>query len=196
VRRYHRHFLPPSRALWRPKPRLCGGLRPPAEFTDWLFDANSLTARLQSRYPQNLRLEVIGQRWERATINEARQLDIGPKQLCLERRIVFKVAQHEVVVARTMMPRTSLQGRLRRLTQLGTRPLGAALFADPSTRRIQLEVAWIPPAHPLFPDLKYPAWGRRSLFQIADKPILVYEVFLPQLLISPDVGPQATRAVA
>ena len=31
---------------------------------------------------------------------------------------------------------TSLQGRLRRLTQLGTRPLGAALFADPSTRRM------------------------------------------------------------
>jgi chorismate--pyruvate lyase len=196
VRRYHRHFLPPSRALWRPKLRLCGDLRPPAEFASWLFDATSLTARLQMRYPKNLRLEVLGQNWERATINEARQLAIGPKQLCLERRIVFKVAEEAVVVARTMMPRTSLQGRLRRLTQLGTRPLGAALFADPSTRRIQLEVAWIPPAHPLFPDLQYPAWGRRSLFRIADKPILVYEVFLPQLLKRRATGSLATRAAA
>ena len=99
-------------------------------------------------------------------------------------------------MARTMIPRTSLEGRLRRLTQLGDRPLGAALFADPSTRRKRLEVAWIPPAHPLFPDLQHPAWGRRSLFQVANKPILVYEVFLPQLLKSRIAGVPAARVAA
>jgi len=147
-----------------------------------LFDPTSLTARLQQRYPQDLQLEVLGQTWQRPTINEARQLAIGPRHLCLERRIRFKAAGEVVVVARTMMPRSSLQGRLKRLTQLGARPLGAALFADPSTRRLQLEVGWIPPAHPLFPSLEQPAWGRRSLFRSAGKPILVYELFLPPLL--------------
>ena len=196
MRRYHRNFLLPSRALWRPQSRLIGGLRPPAEIARWLLDSTSLTARLQQRYPANLRLRVLGQTWVRTTINEARQLSIGPCQLCLERRIVFEVDGEAVVLARTMMPRTSLEGRLKRLTQLGTRPLGAALFADPSTRRIQLEVAWLPPAHPLFPDLQAPAWGRRSLFQVAGRPILVYEVFLPQLLRSGDSDIPARRAAA
>ena len=196
MRRFYRYFLLPSRALWRPKNRLFGGLRPPGEFADWLFDSTSLTSRLQQRYPLDLRLEVLGQQWARASVNEARQLSIAPSQLCLERRIVFKVDHHAVVMARTLMPRTSLQGRLKRLTQLGTRPLGAALFADPSTRRLQLEVAWIPPAHPLFPELRHPAWGRRSLFQVANKPILVYEIFLPRLLASLAAETPETRAAA
>jgi chorismate--pyruvate lyase len=155
-----------------------------------------LTARLQQLFPSGLELSLLGQRWVGPTINEARQLAIGSRHLCLERRIQFELDHESVVLARTLMPRASLSGRLRRLTQLGTRPLGAALFADPSTRRLQLEVAWVPPFHPLFPDLRQPAWGRRSLFSIAGKPILVYEIFLPHLLTPTDPNSVTTRAAA
>ena len=86
---------------------------------------------------------------------------------------------------RTVIPVRSLRGRLRRLAHLGTRPLGAVLFADPSTVRGRMEVARFDIRHALYqaacahseappPEL----WGRRTLFRYQDKPLLVNEVFL------------------
>ena len=39
------------------------------------------------------------------------------------------------VFARTLIPADTLRGRGRRLTRLGTRPLGEVLFTDPGVRR-------------------------------------------------------------
>jgi chorismate--pyruvate lyase len=87
------------------------------------------------------------------------------------------------------MPRQTLVGRLRRLADLGTRPLGATLFADPSMRRGPVEVARLMPDQGLHrlvagavPECaKQPVWGRRSVFRLSDKPLLVYELFLPEI---------------
>ena len=47
------------------------------------------------------------------------------------------------VFARTLIPARTLRGRGRRLTRLGSRPLGQVLFADPKVRRDPVEIARI-----------------------------------------------------
>jgi len=92
------------------------------------------------------------------------------------------------VFARTLIPATTLRGGARRLAHLRNRPLGAVLFADPNVLRGELEVAELLSRHLLFRDaarhLERPPgslWGRRRLFYMDNKPLLVNEIFLPEL---------------
>jgi chorismate--pyruvate lyase len=93
------------------------------------------------------------------------------------------------VFARTVIPAGSLRGGARRLAFLGEKPLGAVLFADPTTRRGRIELAKLTPGQPLFEaaiaNLEMrpkQLWGRRTLFYYANQPLLVNEIFLPDLL--------------
>ena len=101
------------------------------------------------------------------------------------------------VFARTVIPPVTLRGRGRRLQYLGDRPLGEVLFTDPKARRGEVEIARITPAQRLhqrafgqLDEAPTVIWGRRSLFCIDGRPLLVYEVFLPDLSLScsPDKG--------
>ncbi|MCK5090914.1 MAG: hypothetical protein KAR30_00150, partial [Gammaproteobacteria bacterium] len=68
-------------------------------------------------------------------------------------------------------------------------------FADNSMRRGELEIASIVPGQRLFdlatsglknkPDM---IWGRRSVFYLSDKPLLVSEIFLPELTECNSIG--------
>jgi chorismate--pyruvate lyase len=93
------------------------------------------------------------------------------------------------VFARTVIPATSLQGSARRLAKLGEKPLGAILFADPRVRRGITQLARLQSRHPLFRaaavhliEPPQGLWGRRTLFYYAGYPLLVYEIFLPDIL--------------
>jgi chorismate--pyruvate lyase len=93
------------------------------------------------------------------------------------------------VFARTLIPLSSRQGRCQRLLHLGTRPLGEVLFNDPRSRRGEMEVARFRTEHVLHrraldgtgQERLDPVWGRRSVFHLDGKPLLVCEVFLPDL---------------
>lgn len=93
------------------------------------------------------------------------------------------------VFARTIIPYTTLQGSVRRLKLLGSRSLGEVLFADKSMLRGELEIAAIRKGDLLYQQAtqglrNQPAviWGRRSVFYLSDKPLLVSEIFLPKLM--------------
>lgn len=111
-----------------------------------------------------------------------------PAGRALIRQVQLLCGNRPWVYARTVIPATSMCGRLQRLARLGNRPLGAMLFADPGMRRGRVELARITPGQTLFAaalghtgrDTPAAIWGRRSVFRIADKPLLVSEVFLPQ----------------
>jgi chorismate--pyruvate lyase len=96
------------------------------------------------------------------------------------------------VFARSVIPATSLRGRARRLGNLGERPLGGVLFADPGLRRGVTQIARLLPRHPLYAAacdhlIEKPGelWGRRSVFFFAGKPLLVNEIFLPAVSAIP-----------
>lgn len=80
---------------------------------------------------------------------------------------------------------TTLVGPLRRLSRLGNKPLGAVLFSNKQIVRSHMEITTLTEDHPSYSwtankgnELIY---GRRSVFRLFKKPVLVSEFFLPQI---------------
>jgi len=158
----------------------------PESVLRWLLDPASLTRRIQSACPGCFRVEVLFQGWAQPQHNEARELGMRTGSWAFVREVHLLCDGRPWVFARTIIPRTTLTGPRRRLTRLKTRPLGAVLFADPTMQRGPVEIARLTPCDKLFPAaiqqlVKQPEmiWGRRSLFTLGGKPLLVSEIFLP-----------------
>ena len=87
------------------------------------------------------------------------------------------------VFARSILPLSTLTGRLRKLRQLSNQPLGELLFKDPSMCREPVQYARFDAGNNLLPQstvsMDQVSWGRRSVFRLDNKPLLVAEVFLP-----------------
>jgi chorismate lyase len=128
------------------------------------------------------------QAWGRPQPGERRLLHLRRGTGALVREVELCCAGRPWVFARTLIPPLALRGAGRRLARLRDRPLGAVLFADPRVRRGPVEVTRLLPQHLLFhraaASLVRPPpvlWARRTLFFIAGRPLLVNEVFLPEL---------------
>ena len=154
----------------------------------WLLDPASLTRRLQSTCPGCFRVEVLFQGWARPQHNEMRVLGMRTGSEGFVREVHLLCDGVPWVFARTIIPRTTLTGPRRCLTRLKSRPLGAVLFADPSMKRGPVEIARLTPCDKLYPSaIRHLArrpetiWGRRSLFTLGGKPLLVSEIFLPDI---------------
>jgi chorismate--pyruvate lyase len=92
------------------------------------------------------------------------------------------------VFARTLIPASSFRGKARRLARLRNKPLGALLFSDPTTVRENMQIARLCDNHLLhqhasagLADKTKALWGRRTLFYYAQQPLLVNEIFLPDI---------------
>jgi len=152
----------------------------------WLRDKNSLTRRLIDRCGRDFSVFVINQRWTKPRIEEARLLKIHPRQRVLLRQVQLRCGREVLVYARSVIPLATLRGKHRRLKSLGNKPLGAYLFAHHQLKREIHQLARIKANDPLYhaafdageggPD---GIWGRRSLFSIDGKKLLVSEFFLP-----------------
>lgn len=155
----------------------------------WLGDHSSLTRRVVAKCGiGEFAVRLVRQRRMRPLPTEARLLELPRYELALLREVELRCAGVPWVFARTLIPLSSLRGRARRLAYLGDRPLGAVLFADPTTTRRRVEVAKIGSRHPLFAtavrnlDHRPEAlWGRRTLFDYGGRPLLVNEIFLPDI---------------
>lgn len=178
---YGKHALEP---VWQSTLQLRRAALP-LQWRYWLLSDASLTRMLQCRCPGRFDVEVLAQRMERPMLSESRALGRPPREVALVRQVHLLCDGTPWVFARTVIPLPSLQDGLQRLGRLGNKPLGAVLFADPATRRSPLEVARIHPHHRLYrlrrddQPATQPLWGRRSVFRLHGKPLLVSEFFLP-----------------
>ena len=153
----------------------------------WLTDHGSLTARL-TRYAGPIKVKVLFQGLRRVNPDEA-FLFASPAARVLVREVLLMKGATPLVFAHTVLTADGLRGAWRRVAGLGSRPLGAALFADPRIARFPLRQRKLPRWHPLYrraaAHLKSPPrllWARRSIFAAGKSPILVSEVFLPAVL--------------
>ena len=158
------------------------------ELLDWLLDPSSLTRRLQQTCSGRFRVEPVSQAWQRPMLNEAQALGVLPHERCFVREVRLLCNDRPWVYARTVIPVRSLTGPRRRLSRLGKKPLGAVLFADPSMLRSHIEIAKLSAGQPLFTRAtdtlsQRPSaiWGRRSAFFLNHQPLLVSEIFLPDI---------------
>ena len=151
----------------------------------WLLDNTSLTQRLRIHCGMQFRVEVLKENWQRPLSTEAKILNIPLRQYVRIRQVYLHCHNQPWVFARTVIPQSSLSGVHRRLARLGTLPLGTILFAYHSLQRSDLQIAQLQSGDALYTlatsDLESAPpklWGRRSIFYLAYKPLLVYEVFL------------------
>lgn len=182
-------------AIWRPAAQLSRA-SVPDRYLPWLLDPSSLTQRIMAVCHGRFRVEVLSLGWARPLPDERRRLNLREGERALVRQVQLMCDERPWVYARTVIPRATLSGRERRLAHLGTRPLGAALFADPTMEREAVEVARVLRGSTLFAlatrgPASAPAevWGRRSVFRIGKKkggkPLLVSEIFLPEIPEAP-----------
>lgn len=112
-----------------------------------------------------------------------------PQRRCaLLREVYLYCGNVRMVYARSVIPLTTLTGRQRKLALLGSRPLGGFLFSSPDMRREEMELAEFVQGDPVFARATKdtcvgmePIWGRRSIFRLVGKPLLVAEIFLPAI---------------
>ena len=162
----------------------------PAFLQSWLTDRESLTRRLIYQCNQQqgqFRVVVFQESWEKPLRSEAKTLGMKSNELGFVRQVHLFCDDKPWVYAKTVIPRETLHGELQKLTKLGTQPLGAVLFANKHISRGSIEIAKITKKHAMFEAavIKNPTlqtiWGRRSIFKIKEKPLLVSEIFLPDL---------------
>jgi chorismate--pyruvate lyase len=128
----------------------------------WLLDEGSLTARLQAASGNRLRVRVLNQQWQRPRTSERRALGLRAHEVALVREVVLECAGEPWVFARSILPATTLRGRLRHLRRFGERSLGALLFSTRGLRRAPFELARIDVAHRILPAAlagAAPVWG-------------------------------------
>ena len=174
--------LLPRDTYWRRSPAASGFYR------RWLIDRGSLTARIESRCP-GVRVKVVFQGLRRPDRDERFLFAHRGRARVLVREVFLYCGNVPVVFAHTVLDPEHLRGPWRSVARLGSRPLGAALFAEPQVQRYPLTQRKIGRQHELhrrvstyLPDSPASLWARRSLFRLRDSPILVTEVFLPSIL--------------
>ncbi|MFN2309969.1 MAG: chorismate lyase [Gammaproteobacteria bacterium] len=146
----------------------------------WLLDTDSLTQRLQL-CGATFSVQRRSQAWRLPTLSERYALSLPQRQTALIREVVLMANGQPVVFARSVFPHATLTGELRWLRHLQNRSLGSILFRNPWLQRSPFEIARLAGDTPLLPDdlhQQAPAWGRRSVFLINRRPLLVGEIFL------------------
>ena len=177
---------PRSSNWFKPGHISCRRLNP--EVLSWLLDQGSLTRRLISHCRGQFSVQVLNESWQKADINEAKLLGIPDRQRVRNREVLLRCDNQVMVYARSIIPLKTLKGKHSRLRYLGDRPLGAYLFANPGLKRMHQHLAKISRSDALFNIVLSASdkqcdhiWGRRSMFVIDQKPLLVSEFFLPVL---------------
>lgn len=157
-------------------------------YRNWLIQAGSLTRALQARCPA-FNVWRVRQELDHPFPDEYAPLRLAPGQPSIIREVILNCGHRPLVFAHTVLPSAGMRGPWHALANLGNRPLGAALFADPRIRRFPLCFRRLNRHHPLhraasgaIGPLPGSLWGRRSLFALLGQPILVTEVFLPEVL--------------
>jgi len=157
-------------------------------YAPWLRDHGSLTRRIRQRCTKFNVLNVCDCLLA-AAHDETALLGLPPQQLIYTREVFLLADNQPVVFAHSVVAPHHLRGAWQALQHLGNRPLAALLFAHPLVQRAPLHYRSLKPHHPLYrrasvalgtPPSKL--WARRSLFTLHGAPLLVTEVFLPEIL--------------
>ena len=167
---------------WKPRPALTGA---PAYLHPWLSDPASLTARIVAHCAR-FQVRVLGECRALPFNDERTLIGLPVGRHAWTREVLLLADNVPVVFAHSVLAPRDLVGAWHMAQAIGSRPLGAALFADPGICRGPLTSARLLAPHPLhrhackalgepLPTL----WARRSRFSRLDRPLLVTEVFLP-----------------
>jgi chorismate lyase len=159
----------------------------PDDVQSWAFESGSLTRRLRNYYGDSVAVKVLFLRWKKPFLSERRLLKLPEHQYSLTREVLLHADGKPLILARTIIPATTIKAAKSNLSKLGNRPLGEVIFSYPKLERIAMDVTlinrpmWTQPAI-AEAGIDQPIWGRRTVYAIAHKHMLVSEFFLPEIL--------------
>ncbi len=169
------HSQKPYPCIWRSYKRpMCHTI--PRHWQAWLQDKGSLTQRLIHASDGHFSVRVVSNRWGIPSQSEAEALMLKPRQKAIIREVELLCHNQVWVCARSIIPHSTLRGRLRQFKNIGPKPLGALLFKHPNMIRGALEVTSLQQVNS-----HQQHWARRSVFYLDGKGILVTEVFMPPM---------------
>ena len=152
-------------------------LSPPSELLDFLNTEGSLTAMLEVKAGQPLRVERSFEGYRLLSLAQKKQL--GVKGAALSRPLLAWVREAQLygnneqpwVQAQSIFPLISLKGRARRLQQLKSTPIGYVLFKRSRTLPNQRSI-----------EKTAEGWQRQTLYDWYGRKILISETFLAAFL--------------
>lgn len=160
-------------------------LPPPAQ--SWIYEPGSITQRLRSYYGNAVQVKILFHQWRVPFLSERKLLKIRNNRYALTREVMLHADGKPLVLARTIIPIATVKGARRNLSHLGTRPLGEVIFSYPRLERLEMDFTlaeptiWSPPAC-LAAGVDQAIWGRRTVYAIRHRKMLVNEFFLPDTL--------------
>ncbi|WP_319380639.1 chorismate lyase [Thiomicrorhabdus sp.] len=176
--------------FWKP-PKLIHRVASTPLIRSWLTTPTSLTARMRTFCP-GLEVEILSETFEVPLFSELARLGMPPDEEAWVRCVLLKCGQGPWVYARTVIPHLDTLNPWHDLKQLGTQPLGEVLFNLPNIERTPFEFSKDTLGH--WPHLnrlvnntgwgKQSGYARRSVFLHQKAPLLLTEVFLPNLFDS------------
>lgn len=149
-------------------------ISPPAELLSWLNTEGSLTALLEIKAGQPLRVERSFEGYRLLSLAQKKQL--GMQGTMLNRPMLAWVREAQLygnneqpwVAAQSIFPLPSLKGRARRLQQLKGTPIGYVLFKRSRT---------LPNHRSIQPTTD--GWQRQTRYDWYGRQLLISETFLP-----------------
>ncbi len=179
-------FLFNREPLWREN-RLGTRHTLPESVQSWVYEPGSLTQRLRDYYGDAVGVKILLQRWNTPFLSERKLLNLPENKYSLIREVLLHADGKPLILARTIIPASTIKVAKSNLAHLGNRPLGEVIFSYPKLERIEMDVTLINP--PTWTQsaiaeghIDQPIWGRRTVYAIAHRQMLVSEFFLPGVL--------------
>ena len=151
--------------------------KPNAQMMHWLLDKGSLTQKLINHFG-DFKVEVVFEGW--ITSYQAKRFfrhALKDKAFKVQkfwfRKVNLICNGHIVVRAHTLVPLQTFHNQTKRIGKLHSKSLGQFLFTHKHIKR-----------HPITVSENNQIWGRQSIFNIRDYPLLVTEYFEPDFLSS------------
>jgi len=159
----------------------------PDNVQSWIYESGSLTQRLRSFYGDAVAVKILLQCWHKPFLTERRLLKLPEHQYSLIREVLLYADYKPLILARTIIPAATIKATQNNLSHLGNRPLGEIIFSYPNLERITMDITLINPftwTQPAIAEaaINQPVWGRRTVYAIEHKQMLVSEFFLPEVL--------------
>ncbi len=124
-------------------------------------------------YCQTLSVEVLRHDWEKTSWLSAQEQDLlDSPQRCLIRQVLLSGDETPWVIGYTLIPQLEQSDLSNPIFQLGATSLGDFVFQSEDVQRDALQVAKVDTEDGVL-------WARRSRLWMANQPMLVTELFLP-----------------
>lgn len=141
----------------------------------WLTSDGSLTALLEAKSGQPLKVERTFEGYRLLTIKQKMQLGYGGRQLSrpmlawVRESLLYGNAEQPWVAAQSIFPLPSLKGEAKRLKHLQGTPIGYVLFKRQKTLPNQRTF-----------ELTDDGWRRNTVYDWYGRSLIISETFLPE----------------